>query len=319
MQTHRTTRKGRLMAAALALAVGLAYLLVGLRSDSASAPRDVASASAHGDSTQGSLPGQKHALRVCADPNNLPFSNDRLEGFEDQIAALVGRVLGRPLEYYWWAQRRGFFRNTVQAGACDVVMGVPADFDRLLTTAAYYRSTYAFVSRDDGPAISRFDDPRLRTLRIGIQLIGDDLSNPPPAHALGRRGIVENVVGYSIYGDYATDSPAADAVRGVLTHEVDLAIVWGPLAGYFALRASPALRITLVTSEDEGPERFTFSIAMGVRRGERALRDQLDEVIAKHRSEIDAILESYGVPRLALDHSVMDQVATRPADFEGEP
>lgn len=149
----------------------------------------------------GIAPGERadaadRELRVCADPNNLPFSNQQGQGFENRIAELVAEELDARLSYTWWAQRRGFIRNTLNAGACDLVIGVPAGYELVETTAAYYRSAYVYVYRADrGLDLRSMRDPRLRQLRIGVHLIGDDGANPPPAHALGRQGIVDNVVG----------------------------------------------------------------------------------------------------------------------------
>src|SRR5436190_17452190 len=142
-------------------------------------------------------------LRIAADPNNLPFSNERLEGFENKIANLVARELKAEVQYLWRAQRRGFFRETLKTGDCDLVLGVPVGFQQALTTVPYYRSSYAFVyRRDSGLDLKSLDDPRLRALRIGVQLVGDDGANTPPAHALAIRGLVTNIVGYTLYGDY---------------------------------------------------------------------------------------------------------------------
>jgi mxaJ protein len=163
-------------------------------------------------------------LRVCADLNNLPFSNERREGFENRLAELVARDLGARLEYVWWAQRRGFIRNTLAAGECDVVFGVPSRFERVLPTAPYLRSSYVFVSRDTlAPPLTSLDDQRLRTLRIGVHLIGDDYTNTPPAHALARRGIVRNVAGYTIYGDYREPNPPARIIEALGRGEIDVA------------------------------------------------------------------------------------------------
>jgi ABC-type amino acid transport substrate-binding protein len=141
-----------------------------------------------------SLPQPRRRLRVCADPNNLPFSNERGEGFENKIAALVAREMKVDVEYTWWAQRRGFIRNTLKAGDCDLVVGVPSSFELAQTTSPYYRSTYVFVSRKDRRLnIRSFDDPLLRKLKVGVQMIGDDFSNTPPAHALSNRNIIRNV------------------------------------------------------------------------------------------------------------------------------
>lgn len=238
-------------------------------------------------------------LRVSADPNNLPFSNARGEGFENKLAELVARELHAKLEYVWWPQRRGFVRETLDSGRADLVIGVPAGYDRLLTTRPYYSSTYVFVYRRDAFPVHSFDDPALRIMRIGVQMIGDDFSNTPPAHALAMRGHIENIRGYTVYGDYAEDSPAAEIVRAVARNEVDVAVAWGPLAGYFASRQKVPLVVTPVSPDSDGPQLpFTFAIAMGVRRGNRELRREIDAVLRRCRSEIDTILTNYAVPRV---------------------
>jgi mxaJ protein len=241
-----------------------------------------------------------HALRVCSDPNNLPFSNRQQAGFENRIASLVAKDLHVPLTYTWWAQRRGFIRNTLNAGRCDLVMGIPAGDDMVRTTAPYYTSTYVFLSRRaDRLRLHSLDDPRLRSLRIGIHFIGDDYHNTPPAQALARRGIVRNVVGYSIYGDYSKPNPPAALVEAVADGQVDVAIVWGPFAGYFGRRVSTPLEITpLVAGTDSLLAPFTFAIAAGVRRGDSALARRIDAVLRARRSDIKNILDRYGVPQV---------------------
>jgi len=237
-------------------------------------------------------------LRVCSDPNNLPFSNGNGEGFENRIAELVAQDLGRPLVYFWSPQRRGFIRNTLNAGRCDVVMGVPAQYGPVQPTRPYYRSAYAFVSRRDRHlGVRSFDDPRLKTLTIGIQITGEDYDNPPAAQALAARHLVENVRGYTVYGDYSRPDPQRDIVDAVADGRVDLAIVWGPLAGYYGRREPAAIDVVTVTPERDGRSlAFAFDIAMGVRRGDRALRDALDAVIVRRGAGIRRILTSYGVP-----------------------
>jgi mxaJ protein len=240
-------------------------------------------------------------LRVCADPNNLPFSSDRSDGFENKIAELVARDLGASLQYTWWAQRRGFVRNTLREGLCDLIIGVPAGYDPVLTTRPYYRSTYVFVSRKNlGLTVDSFDDPRLRTLRIGVHLMGDDGANAPPAHALSRRGIIANVVGYPIYGDYNDPNPPARLIDAVAAGDIDVAIAWGPLAGYFAPRAKTPLQLIPVAAPGDPPGlRFSFAITMGVRKGENVFRDELDQLIERRQQEIQTILRAYGVPLVA--------------------
>jgi len=243
--------------------------------------------------------GRARVLRVCADPNNLPFSDSRGAGFENKIAELIASDRQAHVEYTWWAQRRGFFRNTLGAGSCSVVMGVPEGFDHARTTKPYYRSTYVFASRRDRELhLASLDDPRLRDLRIGVQMIGDDFSNSPPAHALSNRGLVQNVVGYSVFGNYAEPSPLSEIVTAVDHGDIDAALVWGPAAGFFAKRTRHPLTITPVSPRADGPLPFTYAISIGVRRNDESLARELDDVIARHRTDIAHILDAYGVPRV---------------------
>jgi mxaJ protein len=246
------------------------------------------------------LSGAAPPLRVCADPNNLPFTNRRGEGFENRIAELLARDLHTRVEYTWWAQRRGFLRNTLNAGRCDVVMGLPSGIDAVLATRPYYRSTYVFVTqRARHLDIHSFDDPRLKTLRIGVPMVGDDGASAPPAHALARRGIVSNVVGYSVYGDYQQESPPSRLIAAVARGDVDLAAAWGPLAGFFAGRQTVPLRLAPVTPQlDAARLPFTFDIVMAVRRGDEARCALFDAFIARRRVQIDRILSDFHVPRI---------------------
>ncbi len=246
------------------------------------------------------------ALRVCADPNNLPFSNRDRGGFENKLAALVAEKLGKPLRYTWWAQRRGFIRNTLKAGECDVVMGVPARLDMVEATRPYYRSFYVFVSRTDRHYdISSIKDERLKHLSIGVQLIGDDGFNTPPGHALSQQGIVDNLVGFTVYGDYREPNPPARIIEAVVDGRIDVAAAWGPLAGYFARQAAVPLTVTPMVDTDEfHPLVFHYDIAVGVRKGDHALRAQIDQVLVRNAEEIRRILQDYGVP-------LVDDPATR--------
>jgi mxaJ protein len=247
----------------------------------------------------------ERVLRVCADPNNAPLASRGAPSLEGDIAELIGRALGARVEYTWWAQRRGFYRNTLSAGACDVVIGVPAGSDPVRTTAPYYRSSYVFVARkgageDRGAGVRSLDDPRLRTLRIGVPLVGDDGANPPPVHALARRGIVDNVVGYNVVGDYTQDAPPAAVLRAVAAGEVDVAIAWGPLAGAFARTSRVPLELSPIAEETDAGLPMTFSIALGLRRADRVLAAELDGALASRRVELDALLDAWRVPRLPL-------------------
>lgn len=240
-------------------------------------------------------------LRVCADPNNLPFSNQKGEGFENRLAELLARELGARLEYTWWAQRRGFFRSTLNAGTCDLVPGVPTRLEMVLPTRPYYRSSYVFVQRRDATVrVRSLDDPALRRLRVGVQFIGDDYANTPPAHALAARGIVQNVVGFSVYGDYREPNPPARIIDAVADGTVDVAIVWGPLGGYFARRGRVPMTVVPITPQvDPRSLPLAFDVSMGVRRKDAALRDEVEAVLRRRHDAVGAILDEYGVPRVA--------------------
>jgi mxaJ protein len=246
-------------------------------------------------------------LKVCADPNNLPFSNQREQGFENKLARLVADQLHAELKYIWWAQRRGNVRETLKAGLCDVIPGIASNLQMLSTTRPYYRSSYVFVTRaGDRLELQGFDDPRLRTLTIGVQMVGDDFSNTPPAHALARRGVVDNVRGYMLYGDYAQDSPARVIIDDVASRRLDVAVVWGPLAGYFARQHRPDLQVQAVRPLIDGPMLpMVFDISMGVRKDDRALLRELDEVLTQQDARIQALLREYGIPVLAGDQLIL--------------
>jgi mxaJ protein len=238
-------------------------------------------------------------LRVCSDPNNMPFSNAKRQGFENKIAELVAQDLGRPLAYFWSPQRRGFVHNTLAAERCDVMMGVAAGYQGLQATRPYYRSSYAFVSRRDRHLrVRSFDDERLQRLTIGIQITGDDYNNPPAAQALAARHLGANVRGYTVYGDYSKPDPQRDIVHAVADGRIDLAVVWGPLAGYYARREASPIDVLPVADEGRPGMAFAFDIAMGVRREDRMLREALDAIIVRRHAEIRRILTSYGVPLL---------------------
>jgi quinoprotein dehydrogenase-associated probable ABC transporter substrate-binding protein len=238
-------------------------------------------------------------LRVCADPNNLPYSNAKGEGFENKLAEMAAHDFGWTLKYTWWAQRRGFIRNTLKASQCDVIMGTPA-LEMLAVTRPYYRSGYVFVSRArDNIRVDTFAAPELLNLRIGVQLIGDDGFNSPPAHALGAMNITANVRGFPVYGDYRSDSPSSAIIDAVSNRTIDLAAVWGPMAGYFVNKSREPLHMVKVRGTSSfQPLRFEFAIAIGVRKGDTGLQERFDDFIRRRQSEIDTLLESYGVPRL---------------------
>ena len=241
---------------------------------------------------------EKKQFRVCSDPENLPFSNRKLEGFENKIADLIAKEMGASLSYVWWGQRQGFIRNTMEAtlkeSRCDIVIGVPEGYDLVRTTRPYYRSTYVFVyPRGKGLQLKTLDDPILKKLRIGVHLLGDDYTNPPPVHELAKRGIVDNVVGFGTF--YSAENPPSRIIDAVAGGKIDAAVVWGPLAGYFVARQKVPLEVVPIPSGKMDLP-FTFNISMGVRHGDDALKAQLEKVLDRKRGEIRKILTDYGVP-----------------------
>jgi len=242
-------------------------------------------------------------LRVCSDPNNLPYSNRRQQGFENKIAELVAKDMGMELSYFWYPQREKFFGKTLNSGACDVVMGVPSGFDRAIATRPYYRSTYVFVSRRDRNLhIHSLDDPRLTIFRVGVQVLGEQSDSLPPVQALAGRGVVRNLVGYSIFGgDLGRENPSAELITAVSSDAVDVAIAWGPLACYFKRDSVVPLDITPIDPDPRNPALpFTFAIGMGVRESNDALERKLDDELTRRHREIEEILRSYGIPQLSL-------------------
>jgi mxaJ protein len=232
------------------------------------------------------------ALRICADPANLPYSSEDERGFENRIAALIARDLGVDLRYYWLPQWRGYARKTLQQQHCDVIPGVPAAADDVLATDAYYRGTYAFVySPKRFPDLVSLDDARLRTLRIGLQIVGIDATATPPALALARRGIVDNVIGFPVMGETPS---AARIVDALADGALDVGIVWSPQPGYFIAERHAALDVVPIRGGPRDPA-FDFPIAMGVRRDDAALQQAINASIARLKSQIDAVLREYAV------------------------
>jgi mxaJ protein len=241
-------------------------------------------------------------LVVCADPNNLPFSNESQQGFENKLAALLAKDLGAQISYVWWAQRRGYLRHTLNEEKCDIWPGVAQGVGMVATTRPYYRSTYVFVTRAAKPLAGlTLDDERLRSLSIGVQMIGDNAMNTPPAHALAHRGLTQNVHGYMLYGDYTKPNPPAAIIEAVAKGEIDVGLAWGPLAGYFASRSSTPLRLEPVTAAiDDSNWPMTYEISIGVRRDEVALREQLDSLLQQEEPRITQLLREYRVPQVPV-------------------
>jgi len=240
-------------------------------------------------------------LRVCADPDNLPYSNSHGQGFENELARLVGRQLNRHVRYYWLPQRGKYF-GALRAGACDMAMEAPLNYPGIRTTKPYYRSIYVFLSRRDRNLnIRSFNDALLRNLRIGVQVMGDDDAVAPPAEALAARGMLRNITWYGLYRNYLTANRPAVLIDAIEKGEIDVAIAWGPLGGYFARIAQTPLRVTPVSPRSERSVRFAFDIAMAVEPRNVTLAGQLNGFLARHAVETRRILERYGVPLLDVD------------------
>ena len=233
-------------------------------------------------------------LQVCGDPDNLPFSNKKREGFENKIAEVMAKEVGAELIYYWWPHQRGLIRNTLRAGQCDVLISVPQGWEPVLWTRPYYRSGYVIVyPKAKGHKITSLDDPVLKQLKIGVYV------NSPPAETLAEKGIMKNMVGYNPL-DHQQDRPGK-IIEDLIAGEIDVAVVWGPVAGYYAKKLNASHLVDIVPLQDEDPGNpFSFEFSMGVREGNKALKAQLEEALSKRQAEIQKILEDYGVPLLPL-------------------
>lgn len=239
----------------------------------------------------------RNTLRVCADPNNMPLSNEAGQGLENKLAQFVASKLGSSLQYTWWAQRKSFIKNSIDQNKCDVLMGVPSSLDSLSVTRPYYRSSYVFVSRRDRELqISSLSDPRLARWRIGLNVVGDDYA--PPAYALASQGITRQIVPFSLFGALGEADTSRKIIDAVGRGEIDVAIVWGPIAGYFLRLSESPLVLRPVSPSVFAGIPFAFDMSMGVRKGDIALKTALDNVIGNESSAIRQILSQYGVPEV---------------------
>jgi len=234
-----------------------------------------------------------NVLRVCADPNNLPFSNEKGEGFENKIAEMLAAKLDKKLAYAWYPQATGFVRNTLGAYRCDLIPGFPQGDELVQSTNPYYRTAYALIVKpgaglDDVDTLS---DPRLKEKRIGI------VAGTPPATYLAVDGLMRNAKPYPLVVDTRVDSSGQAMMRDLASGEIDVGILWGPMAGYYASRANPPLRVVLLLNETRGPQ-LVFRIAMGVRASDQNWKRQLNRLITENQAEINHLLLGFGVPLL---------------------
>ena len=247
-----------------------------------------------------SHPPTEGVVRICADPDNMPASNQKGEGYENKIAEFIAKEWNARLEYAWWPVRRGFFSRALNGQYCDIALTAPAGLDMAGTTKPYFRSGYVVVYRkDSGLNLKTLDDPAWKKLRIGVNLLNSDAENTPPAMALSRHGVVGNLVGFTTF--YSELDRPGDIIQAVVDKKVDASIVWGPLAGYFAERSPVPLVVQPLAEYDSLTNLpFAFNMAMGVRRRDRELRDSLNHLLELKGPEIQAILKQYGVPLLPI-------------------
>jgi quinoprotein dehydrogenase-associated probable ABC transporter substrate-binding protein len=231
-------------------------------------------------------------LRVCADPSNLPFSNEREEGFENRVARIVAEELKVPVSYYWFPQIVGFVRNTLRLRQCDLVMGTVAGDDIMQTTNPYYYSTYVMIFRADrGLSFSGMADPKLAAMRLGV------VGATPPTDLLVRHGLMAHTKPYALTVDTRHESPAHQLVQDVASGEIDVGLVWGPIAGYYIRYDALPLQMVALRGEP-GAARMDYRIAMGVRANEPEWRRRINAIILKRQRDITAVLREYGVPLL---------------------
>ncbi len=244
----------------------------------------------------------RRVLRVCADPANLPFSGKDEPGFENKIADIVADELGVAVQYTWFPQATGFIRRTLFAKRCDLVVGYAQGDEFVLNTNHYYTSTYAIVYREgkglDG--LETLSDPRLKDRRFGL------IAGTPPATILARLGLIANVRPYQLTVDRRHFSPAEDMMKDIRSGQIDIGILWGPIAGYYAQRGGEKLTVVPLLKEETGP-RMAYRITMGVRQSDAKWKRQLNTIIKKRKKDIDKVLMDYGVPLLDEDSNKIVQ------------
>ena len=261
--------------------------------------------------------GQGEPIRVCADPNNLPYSNHDLQGFENKIAEVIGQELGASLSYFWWPAQMGLIRHTLQVDQCDVLISIPKGYDPVLWTKPYYRSTYVLASRIDRKlGLRSLDDPALKGLRIGVHV------NTPPYDAFANRGLAENMVSYRLFFDPQDPDPSRrpdKVLHDVLSGAVDVAAAWGPLVGYFAKQHPSTLEV--VSLDDDAKMPMSFEFSMGVHKGNRELKARLEGALDRREADITRILADYGVPLLPLKprSASVDEKPEPPRSHQHDP
>ena len=245
-------------------------------------------------------------LRVCADPHNMPFSTESGEGFENKIAEVVARKLGKSIGYTWYPGSPGFVRNTLGAYKCDVIMGMPQGSDLVQVSNPYYHTAYALVFKAgaDLAGIDDLSDARLKSKHIGI------VAGTPPATNMAINGLMTNAKPYPLVIDTRVDSSANAMIQDLAKGEIDVGVLWGPMAGYYASQAKPPLTVVPLVKEKSGP-RLAYYIGMGVRHADQDWKRTLNRTIQESQSEITNILLSFGVPLLDDKDQPLQNVMTK--------
>jgi quinoprotein dehydrogenase-associated probable ABC transporter substrate-binding protein len=248
-----------------------------------------------------------NVLRVCADPNNLPFSNEKGEGFENKLAELFAAKLGKKLAYTFYPQATGFVRMTLGSHRCDVIMGYPQGDDLVQNTNPYYQTAYALVIKSGSPldGVDTLADPRLQGKRIGI------VAGTPPATYLVAHGLMANAKPYPLVVDTRFDSSGAAMMKDLASGDIDVGVLWGPIAGYRASRADPPMHVALLLKDTGGP-RLVYHITMGVRPSDQNWKRQLNKLIAENQAAINKVLLDFGVPLLDENNRPMTDDAPTP-------
>ena len=244
-------------------------------------------------------------LRVCADPRNLPFSNEKGEGFENKLAELFAAKLQKKLDYMYFPQATGFVKMTLGAHRCDVIMGFPQGDDLAQGTNPYYRTAYALVAKQGSglDEVATLEDERLKSKRIGI------VAGTPPATNMAVAGLMMNARPYQLMIDTRFDSSSAAMIKDLMSGEIDAGILWGPIAGYYAKQANPPLHVMPLVRETSGPQ-LAFRIGMGVRPADQNWKRLLNRLIQENQPAINKILLDFGVPLLDENNRLMGMETT---------
>ena len=234
-----------------------------------------------------------HVFRACADPRNLPFSNEAGQGFENKVAELFAQKLGKSIAYTFYPDATGFIRNTLNAHRCDVVLGIAQGDDMVQPTSPYYRTSYVAAYLEDGPlkGLESLSDPRLKTAKIGV------VAGTPPASLLADDGLLGQIRSYALVVDTRFDSPTHEMMDDLDRGDIDIALLWGPIAGYYAKKAKNPTAVVPLVKEPGGPH-MVYRIVMGVRHSDQNWKRDLNKLISENQGEIQTILRSYGVPLL---------------------